>query len=515
MTVLSIIAIILTIGITLFILGIIKSNKIIKYIGLSILILIAILCGYIFYIENGKLFFETKVIVPQNDLLPTADRIIYKDDNSNYYVCTPKDKLFNTLFSEISYRVDMISTSQNITDEEIEDIKNNGKFIELDYNTKSKNKIFPLEEKEIGMINMKDSGGQIVKRGLVDKNDFIKIFEKNKKHLTQSKFEEGQIYTSINTFPDLKAEQISGFISKRNGIYQRVVSSDEELEEVCKKYDFLSNDIKVENIDFDEKNVVVIVTYYNINKIEEKIGSLRFYFKDLSSNYNVNLYVTSKIPNINCIYCEIEDTNNGNNNYHEKNIEYNSVNKGIIKNISNNTIEIVDSCGNTKCIIGVNSETRTINFTHEKDKEMEFNDIKVGDSIYVQGMNVESENQYSKIDATDLYVYKKENLKKYFENQLKDGYRIDGYSFPEVNIDSYGNGYIILELELYEGQKDFIYPIKVNVNSKTENYLGMGRHLQSNYGYHKHEICDITLDKKIIDIDNIEGTAKMIEYIAD
>mgnify|MGYP007046665088 CR=1 FL=1 len=43
----------------------------------------------------------------------------------------------------------------------------------------------------------------------------------------------------------------------------------------------------------------------------------------------------------------------------------------------------------------------------------------------------------------------------------------------------------------------------------------MGRHLQSNYGYHKHEICDITLDEKISDIDNIKGIAKMIEYIAD
>ncbi len=514
MTILSYVSIILAIGVTLFVIGSIKSNKILKYIGVVGISLIAVFCGYLLYTENDVLFPEKKIIVPQNDLLPIADRIIYKDGDSNYYIITPKDKVFNTLFSEISYRVDMISTSQTITDEEIEQIKNKEKFIEIDYNTKSKNKIFPLEEKEIGMINMKDSGGEIVKRGVVDKEAFIKVLEKNKRNLTPYKFEKGKNHTSINTFPDLKAEQLEGFISKKNGIYQKVINNTEELEEIYNKFDF-SSDIEISDINFDEKNVVAIVTYYNIEKVEEKIGSLRFYFKDLAWKYNVSLYVTSKIPNINCTYCEIEDTNNSNNNYYENNIEYNSVEKGIVKGISNNSIEIVDVLGKTQCIIGVNNGTRTINFTQEKDKEMEFLDIKVGDSIYVQGMNVESENQYPKIDATDIYVYKKENLKKYFENQLKDGYRIDGYSFSEVNVDNSGNGYIIVELGLYEGTKTFIYPIKVNVNSKTEHYLGMGTHLQSNYGYNKNEICNITLDKKITDIDNIQGTAKMIEYIAD
>ncbi len=514
MTILTYISIAIAIGITLFIVGIIKKNKIVKIIGILVFILILLVCGYIFYKENGGCISERKVIVPQNDLLPIADRIIYKDDESNYYIITPKDKEFNTLFSEVSYRVDMISTSQDITDEEIDAIKNKEKYIELDYNTKSKNKIFPLEESEIGMINMKESGGEIVKKGLVDKKELIKIFEENKKKINPYKFEKGQNYISMNTFPDLKYEQLEGFISKRDGIYQRVIDNKEELEEIYEKFDFYSEDIKISDINFDEKNLVVIVSYFNINKVEEKIGNLRFYFKDMVGIYNVNLYVTSKIPNINCIYCNVENTNNY-NNYYENSVNYTSYESGIVKNISTNTIEIADVCGKIQYVIDVNSETRTINYTVEKDKEMEFSDIKVGDSVYVEGNNVEADNQYPQIDATNLYVFKKENIKKYFQEQLKDGYRIDGYSFQDVNIDNSGNGYIILELVIYEDGKDFIYPVKVNVNSKTEHYLGMGRHLQSNYGYHKHEICDITLDEKISDIDNIKGIAKMIEYIAD
>ena len=514
MTILTYISIAIAIGITVFIVGIIKHNKIMKKLGILTFALILVFCGYIFYKENGGCISERKVIVPQNDLLPIADRIIYKDGESNYYIITPKDKEFNTLFSEVSYRVDMISTSQAITDEEIEAIKNKEKYIELDYNTKSKNKIFPLEESEIGMINMKESGGEIVKKGLVDKKELINVFEKNKKKLNSYKFEKGQNYISSNTFLDLKNEQLEGFISKREGIYQRVIDNQEELGQICEKFDFYSENIKISDINFNEKNVVVIVSYFNINKIEEKIGSLRFYFKDMVGIYNVNLYVTSKIPNINCIYCNVENTDNY-DNYYENTVNYTSYESGIVKNIFDNIIEIADVCGKTKYVIGVNSETRTINYTLEKDKEMEFLDIKVGDSVYVQGNNVESDNQYPKIDATDLYVFKKENIKKYFEAQLKDGYRIDGYSFQKVDIDSSGNGYIILELGIYEDRRHFIYPVKVTVNSKTEHYLGMGRHLQSNYGYHEHEICDITLDQKITDIDNIKGTAKMIEYIAD
>lgn len=512
MTILSYVAI--AIGITLFVVGLIKQNKIMKTIGILVLVLILVFCGYVFFKENGFCISERKIIVPQNDLLPIADRIIYKDSDSNYYVITPKDKEFNTLFSEVSYRVDMISASEEITDEEIEEIKNKEKFIELDYNTKSKNKIFPLEESQIGMINMKDNGGKIVKKGLVDKNELIKVFEKNKKKLNPYRFEKGQNYTSSNTFPDLKSEQLEGFISKKSEIYQRVIDNKEELEEIYDKFDFSSEDIKVSDINFDEKNVVITVTYYNLDRIEENIGNLKYYFKDFAWKYNVSMYVTSKVPNINCIYCNVENTDDY-NNYYDNTIKRVSIEKGIVKNIFDNTIEIADACGKTKYMIGVNSDTRTINYMLEKDKEMEFSDIKIGDSVYIEGDNVESDNQYPKIDAIDLYVFKKENIKKYFENMLKDGYKINGYSFQEVNIDNSGNGYIIIELELYENQKDFIYPIKVNVNSKTENYLGMGRHLQSNYGYHAHEICDITLAEKITDIDNINGAAKMIEYIAD
>ena len=105
----------------------------------------------------------------------------------------------------------------------------------------------------------------------------------------------------------------------------------------------------------------------------------------------------------------------------------------------------------------------------------------------------------------------KDTAKEEIQRYLKDTYRIDGMSIEYTNIDSDGKGYIIV-LYSYD---NFTYPIKLNVNNQTETFLGMGYHLQSNYGYVLHEMCDITLDTKITDVDNINGFVKTIEYIAD
>ena len=137
--------------------------------------------------------------------------------------------------------------------------------------------------------------------------------------------------------------------------------------------------------------------------------------------------------------------------------------------------------------------------------------MEIGDCIYIEGHKVSSDNDLEKIEANMIQICKKQTIKKEIEKYLKDTYRIDGMSIKHVNVANTGKGYIILVIN-YE---DFIYPIKLNVNSDTETYLGMGYHLQSNYGYILHEMNDITLDTKITDIDNVQGYVKIIEYIAD
>ena len=116
-----------------------------------------------------------------------------------------------------------------------------------------------------------------------------------------------------------------------------------------------------------------------------------------------------------------------------------------------------------------------------------------------------------KVEATKIYVCSKQKVKKEVEKFIKNTYRIDGWGIEYVDVNREGEGKIVIAAQF----EKFIYPIILKVNNQTENYLGMNIHIQSNYGYQLHELCNITLDNKIIDIDNIEGYVKMIEYIAD
>ena len=145
------------------------------------------------------------------------------------------------------------------------------------------------------------------------------------------------------------------------------------------------------------------------------------------------------------------------------------------------------------------------------NNKVDIEDLKQGDCIYIEGSKIDTNDNIEKVEANTILVCKKETVKSEVDKYLINTYRIDGMGIEYANIDNDGNGYIIVTGR-YE---NFIYPIKLNVTRETETYLGMGYHLQSNYGYIFHEMSDITLDTKITDIDNITGYVKTIEYIAD
>ena len=166
---------------------------------------------------------------------------------------------------------------------------------------------------------------------------------------------------------------------------------------------------------------------------------------------------------------------------------------GTIKNIHENIIET------GTYIIKLYDNTQIKDY--ETKKTLKIEDLHIGDSIYVEG-----EQNKNIIDANKIQSCSKQKIKEEVSKYLKDTYRVDG-----LGIEYVGDGYIIVDVS-YE---NFIYPLKINVNSQTETFLGMGYHIQSNYGYVLHEMCNITLDTKITDIDNIQGFAKTIEYIAD
>lgn len=500
------------IGISTTIVGKVCKDRKVKLSGIFILLLliIAIVLFVVYSIESEQEEAESQIWLKQNEILKVPDRIIYKNDKNEYFELNSENKNFATIYTEIFNRIDGISEGKVLTDEEIDNIKENGKFIEFDYYQKSKNFIFPLDEEKIGMIRMLTDSGQIAKTKLDNKDELVKMLNTATRKLEAYKFEKGNSYTSSTVIMDVPTG--FAFKQKADGIYQLLIDSNEQAyNSILAQTDF-KIDGEMPSIDFSNQNVIVTISKYEIKSIKENIGNIKYKFSTNTGAYKVNILVVSEIVNTSCIYCEIEGgaTTNSIEGTTTKNESTNYITaKGIIVNTYKNGIEVGLTDSYLTHDIVIKDTTYIEDYT--SNKEINIKDLKVGDSIYVEGTKIEPYNDLEKVEANRILICKKEKVKAEAEKYIKDTYRIDGLGIELKNVDSNGNGYIIVTYE-YE---NFIYPIKLNVNSETETYLGMGYHLESNYGYILHEMSDITLDTKITDIDNIKGYVKMIEYIAD
>lgn len=484
---------------------IIDTKKLILYgIYIAMILVIGIILFVFFSIAKEDELLKSQMggTLTENQFFQVPDRIVYKNSKAEYFIITPSDSEFDTFFTEISNRIETVNDGAVLDDETIENIKQKGRFVEFDYNTKSKNRIFPLEEESIAMINMLDEGGQVKKVIMPEKQELIKKMNKTTQRLDKYQFEKNKTFvlnselTNIPTNIDLK--------QKETGIYQMVIT--DESSYIDAKLSVNSKNAgNIPVVDFSKENVVMTISKYEIASIEENVGNIKYQFSDTLTSYKVSVLIVSKVVNINCIYCERIASQTATT---QTQITYTTT-SGIVKNISGNCIEIglSDTYFTHKIIIKDNTFIK--DFTTKK--EIRIKDIEIGDCIYIEGHKVSPDNDLEKIEANMIQRCEKQTVKKEIEKYLKDTYRIDGMSIKHVNVDNTGKGYIILVIN-YE---DFIYPIKLNVNSETETYLGMGYHLQSNYGYILHEINNITLDTKITDIDNVQGYVKLIEYIAD
>ena len=135
-----------------------NKNKI--KIILSFLLLIVIL-SITFYLH--KISNETKEekTASENTIIPTPDRIIYKDSNNEYIIISPDTNEYTQIYLGLNQRTKNTIEGKVYSEDKINQMKNEGSFVEFDYNNKSKNYIFMLEEKEIGIIKYLSDSGQV------------------------------------------------------------------------------------------------------------------------------------------------------------------------------------------------------------------------------------------------------------------------------------------------------------------------------------------------------------------
>lgn len=323
-----------------------KNNiRVILYILLLLVVFSIIFFIFKNEISNEKLEKNNVGLVDENNILPTPDRIIYKNINNEYIIINSGTSAYTQIYSELYNRITNTIEGKVYSEDEISQMQNKGTFIEFDYNSKSKNYVFILEEKEIGIIKRFSDGGQVIQTSLSNKDKLIKKIENLTKDIsTKYDFNTEYNYNSENKLSkvanDLKLSQ-----TKVAGVYQQVIEYDEnEYNAILKKLNFKTSH-EMPKVDFNKQSVIVTVSRYEIKDIQKNIGNIKYELGKFLDEYSVNIFIVSKVVNSKCIYfntnvdelnvskISINDNKNG--------VEYYVQNGKYYANINNTKTEII------------------------------------------------------------------------------------------------------------------------------------------------------------------------------
>ena len=296
--------------------------------------------------------------VGQNLTLQQPDRIIYKNKNGDYYIIQDGTKAYSKIYSELYNRTYNPIEGKVYSENEIAELENKGSFVEFDYNTKSKNFIFMLEESEIGIIRRFTDSGQVIKTSLDDVKGLTAKLDSKTKEMTKYSFDKNNSYTSENALKELPTNvdielKQSGIY--QNNVYQTVIEyGEDKYKNLLKQLNFKSNN-QLKDVDFEKENVIITISKYDINEIKQNIGNIKYELGNTRSDYQVNVLIVSKVVNTNCIY--LENASNEQTTSISENTQINVTSSGIITNIENNKIQIGYDSQIITANVNINSET--------------------------------------------------------------------------------------------------------------------------------------------------------------
>ncbi len=240
----------------------------------------------------------------------TPDRIIYKIKNADkYYVYEPSQQDYNDLENQLIKCIDGIGEGAKLSQDDIKKVEEEENYIELDYNTISKNYIIAFQKENYNVIKRTEEGGIVVKNNIKYKENLEKLLAKqisNKQEcyemLDSKEYRILQpIYYQVPSWSNELKKYEEGIYSIRLGTKQAWENFKE------------NNNIKmaqdIAEEQFEKTNVIATITKYQIDKIETRIGGVTLYFKgsETTGEYYVNLFCLSKAINSNCIYRNFND----------------------------------------------------------------------------------------------------------------------------------------------------------------------------------------------------------------
>ncbi len=394
-----------------------KTNNPILIRVIIYFVLLVFLCSVIFVVFKAEHYKEnlenTELgMVSENRTLPTPDRIIYKNKNDEYMIIeNTSSSEYVSIYSEFYNQITNIANGKIYSEEDIRKMQNRGSFVEFDYNTKSKNFIFLLEEENIGIIWRTSNGGQVIKKSLDNTNKLIKKLDKltQKNSLKYYTFDTEENYTSENKLKEIPYN-VFNFEKVENGVYQKVID-DNSYKDILVSLNF-KTDKTLPNIDFlsqSSKKIIITISPYEIKNITQNIGNIKYEFGNfLNNEYVVNLLIVSNIVNSNCIYYNFDDLYNQNINTNQNmasdvnddySVSYYMENSKYYATLNNEKIAII-------------SPDKACDLADEEAKKSEYQYQPWKSKFYSRGINKEYESDIELIsslsDISRLYHWNKD-----------------------------------------------------------------------------------------------------------
>lgn len=234
----------------------------------------------------------------------TPDRIVYKiKGEDKYYVYTSSQLDYNQLVNQLIKCIDGVGEGARLSTEDMKKIEQEENYIELDYDTISKNYVIAYQKENYNVIKRTDEGGVVIKNNIKQKEELEKLIEKQIKEKEYAQMIDNKEYKQLEPI-EYEVPSWSNELKKYElGIYSVRLGTKQAWERFKENNNItISQEILEEQ--FEKTNVIVTITKYQINKIETRIGGVTLYFNgaELKDKYYVNLYCISKAVNINCIY---------------------------------------------------------------------------------------------------------------------------------------------------------------------------------------------------------------------
>lgn len=275
-------------------------KRILLYSLALIIVFFSIILLFTIEMNLEKNEIENIGIINEKDMLPIPDRIIYKNKDGKYVIINHEDKECQYIYNELYRRINSISNGKVYQEDEITQMQDKGSFIEFDYNTKSKNFVFLLEETEIGVIKRLADSGQVIKITLNEKEELIRRVEHWTKTFTKYNFNREKVYNEKSNFD--KIPNNLEFKEVEPGIHQKIINyNDKEFKGIIQSLniEFSENTF---SFDSEKESVVITLSKYEIKSVRQNIGNIKYQLGEYKNKYFINILVVSKIVNTNCIY---------------------------------------------------------------------------------------------------------------------------------------------------------------------------------------------------------------------